>query len=686
MERKGSSRQLAAILFTDIVGYTSMMQRDEAAALAAVRRHHDVLESNIPAYEGQIYQYYGDGSLSIFNSATHAVQCAYEIQKQLLQEPVVHVRMGIHIGEIYKEGGKIFGDGVNIASRIESIGQGGAVLFSRDVYEKVRNHTSFQIKSIGSFEFKNVDDPVEVFALWNTEIVQPDVQTIEGKLKQQSKKIKRPVLFTSIAAVLILMASMVYFFKNGIGPSNGDSWEEEKSVAVLPFKNYSDSDEDFLSTGIAEDILTQLAQIKDLRVISQASSLRYKDSNKGLMTIAKELGVTSLLDGSVQKHEDNLRVSVSLIRASDESIIWRESFDGRISDILNVQRNVARRVSEKLKVSLSPEVKLRLEDKVNVDPEAYVNYQKGQELLKRSSGSLEDMNQARKYFEMSIREDSNFSQAWVGLADAWIESIFWHRLPDDDALPQAKIAAEKAMKLDPHNGEGYGVLGAVNLLERDIIEAERNLTRSIELNPNYSFAYERLAWVSMFRNNVRRSFELYDKVISLDPLSTRLKGSMGSFYYFTGHYDEGINKMKEFLRLDPTDNFILWSLAYLYAGSGEYQKAIETLQKRSLGTHTNWIYAYCYAQLGQRENARKILDYHLERIKTGHVPDFMMATIYFSLEDIEKGLDHLEKSIQGEGENWFILGFETDPMLAPGRKHPRFKKILEELNAMYAEL
>src|SRR5687768_4536928 len=179
-ERKELSRQLAAILFTDIVGYTSMMQRDENLALASVRRHHQVLEKTIPAHEGEIYQYYGDGSLSIFHSATQAVQCAFEIQKQMLEEPVVYVRTGIHIGEIYTEGGKIFGDGVNVASRIESICQGGAVLFSRDVYEKVRNYKSFQIKSIGTFEFKNVDDPIEVFALWNPEIVRPDIKSIQG--------------------------------------------------------------------------------------------------------------------------------------------------------------------------------------------------------------------------------------------------------------------------------------------------------------------------------------------------------------------------------------------------------------------------------------------------------------------------------------------------------------------------
>lgn len=684
IERKDASRHLAAILFTDIVGYTMMMQRDEQQALASVRKHHDILENVIPAYDGEIYQYYGDGSLSIFSSATQAVQCALELQKRMLAEPRVLLRTGIHIGEIYTENGKIFGDGVNVASRIESIGQGGTVLFSRDVYEKIRNHNAFQIKLLGQFEFKNVDDPVSVYALTNPEIITPDGKITEGKLKPQKKKSSR-VMMLGLPAVIIALILMFNLFgnKNGLQADAGAS-DVKKSVAVLPFKNYSgNTEEDFLSTGIAVDILTQLAQIKDLRVISQTSSLKYKDSDKDLMKIAQELGVSNLLDGTVQRYDDNLRVSVHLIDARDESIIWSQSFDGRFSDVLNVQRNVALTVSEKLKISLSPGIKTRLEDRVNVDPEAYVNYQKGQELLARSSGTLAELEQARGYFEKSIEEDSLFALAWVGLADAWIESIFWHRIADTTALPRGRAAAEKAMSLDPGNGLGYGVMGAINLLEKNLELAEKNLNYSIELHPNYSFAYERLAWLALFRDEEEKGFALYDKVIQLDPLSTRLKGSVGSAYYLMGKYTEGIDRMKKFLELDPDDDFILWSLAYCYAGNKEYQKAIETLQKRSIGTNTNWVYAYCYAKLGMMDKAREILDYHIERKKTGHVPDFMMAVQYAALGEKETALDYLEKSVNVTGENWFIIGYTNDPMLASLRPDPRFVNIENQLKNLY---
>ncbi|HZV43767.1 MAG TPA: adenylate/guanylate cyclase domain-containing protein, partial [Saprospiraceae bacterium] len=360
MEHK-SGRHLAAILFTDIVGYTAMMQRDESLALASVHRHQEVLESLVPLHEGEVYQYYGDGSLNIFHSAIQAVKAAMEIQKELLKEPAVPLRIGIHIGEMYTEHGKIFGDGVNIASRIESIGQGGTVLFSRDVYEKIRNHGIFQATSIGKFEFKNVEDPVEVFALTNPELRSFDLKKVEGKLKElvPKKKSRLPYVLAGMIPVLI---ALYFIFIGNPGPGgNAASLPIKQSIAVLPFINLSEGkEEDFLSTGIAEDILTQLAQIHDLKVISRTSTMQYKGSDKPIKTIAKELKVTSILEGSIRKYDNNLRVSVQLTNGTNESLIWAADFDREIEDVLNVQRDVALAVSNNLKIALSPHLKDRL--------------------------------------------------------------------------------------------------------------------------------------------------------------------------------------------------------------------------------------------------------------------------------------------------------------------------------------
>ncbi|HEX5112268.1 MAG TPA: tetratricopeptide repeat protein [Saprospiraceae bacterium] len=680
MEHKESGRHLAAILFTDIVGYTAMMQRDEALALSAVRRHQEVLERLVPLHEGEVYQYYGDGSLNIFHSAIQAVKAALEIQKELLMDPPVLLKIGVHIGEIYTENGKIFGDGVNIASRIESIGQGGTVLLSRDVYEKVRNHGLFQLASVGKFEFKNVDEPVEVFALTNSGLRELDRKNIEGKLKELAPKQKSKITYALIGLIPILAFLYMFFIRHQISNDEAKGLPVNQSIAVLPFQNLSDGkEEDFLSTGIAEDILTQLAQIHDLKVISRTSTMQYKDSDKPIKIIAKELKVTSILEGSVRKYENNLRVSVQLTNAANESLIWAADFDRQIEDVLNVQRDVALAVSNNLKIALSPQLKNRLQNKVNVNPEAYINYQKGEEILHRSSGTREDMDKALAYFELSVQQDSNFAQAWIGMSEAYTEFIFWHRLSPASALPKAKAAAERALSIDPQLGDGYGALGTIEFIEHRYEDSEKNLRKAIEYNPNYPYAYENLGWIMVYRKRFEDALAYFNRCVELDPMSTRFKGSIGNAYAVAGRYEEGITVLQDFLKDDPKDNYLLWTLGFLYAGKGDCDKAIEILNQRTIGTKTNWVLTYCYAKTGQRDKAEEILNNNIEKSKTEMIPDFMMAVQYCALGQYDKALDHLEKVRENKAESFFEVGLEKDPFLVPLHDHPRYKKLVMEI-------
>jgi len=680
MEHKESGRHLAAILFTDIVGYTAMMQRDEAMALAAVRRHQEVLERLVPVHEGEVYQYYGDGSLNIFHSAIQAVKAALEIQKELLQDPPVLLKIGIHIGEMYTENGKIFGDGVNIASRIESIGQGGTVLLSRDVFDKIRNHGAFELMSVGKFEFKNVEEPVEVFALTNSGLKSLDLKNIEGKLKELSPKKKSKLPYILAGLLPILIALYIIFFGGKAAGKEDTILPVKQSIAVLPFENLSEGkEEDFLSTGIAADILTQLAQIHDLKVISRTSTIQYRGSDKPIKTIAKELNVTSILEGSVRKYANNLRVSVQLTNGMNESLIWAADFDRQFEDVLNLQRDVALAVSNNLKVALSPQLKDRLQNKINVNPEAYINYQKGEEILHRSSGTKEDMDNALMYFEKSVQQDSSFAQAWIGMSEAYTEAVFWHRISPLEALPKAKFAAQRALFLDPELGDGYGALGAIAFIEHQFTESEKNLRKAIEYNPNYPYAYEHLGWIMLYKKDLDESLRYLNQGVELDPLSTRFKGSVGNAYALAGKYDKGIAAMLEFLKSDPKDNYLLWTLGYLYARKGEINKAIDILNQRSIGTKTNWVLTYCYAKTGQREKAEEILKNNIEKSKTENVPDFMMAVQYCALGDYEKSLDRLEKVNANKAESFFEIGMESDPFLAPLWNMPRFKKIVADM-------
>ncbi|HJW29717.1 MAG TPA: adenylate/guanylate cyclase domain-containing protein, partial [Saprospiraceae bacterium] len=692
IEHKESGRHLAAILFTDITGYTAMMQRDESLALASVRRHQEVLEREVPKHEGEIYQYYGDGSLSIFHSATQAVKCALEVQKALLQEPQVMLRIGLHIGEIYTEGGKIFGDAVNIASRIESIGQGGTVLFSRDVYEKIRNHGIFQAKSVGRFEFKNVEDPIEVFALTNAEILAYDIHHIEGKLKEEVRK-KPSRLPYVLGALLLLIVAGGFFLRSTLGKESTDL-PTKQSIAVLPFDNLSEGkEEDFLGTGIAEDILTQLAQIPDLKVISRSSSMRfkgYKQAGETLKSIAHDLKVTSILEGSIRKYNNDLRISVQLTNGQNENVIWADEFNRKFEDVLNVQRDVALAVSNKLKISLTPQLKNRLEDKTNVNPDAYINYRKGRDQLLRTSGTREELENALQYFEKSISIDSNFAPAWVGLSDAKNEEIFWHRASTDSVLNDARSAALHALQLDPHLGDAYGALGAVQYVEHNYKSAENNLRLALRYSPSYTLAYERLSWILMAKGQIDSALMLLDYAIGLDPFSTRLQGSFGNSMGLVGRYDEGIKRMNDYLKVSPQDNYLLWTLGFLYTRKGDYAKAIEYLTKRTIGLKTNWILGYCYAKTGQRDKAEEILNNNFEKKKKEPVPDFMIAVQLIGLGRDREAMDFLARGIDYQGELFFILALANDPFFETLHKYPEFnayvKKLGDEFKRSYQEV
>ena len=678
MEHRESGRHLAAILFTDIVGYTAMMQRDEALALASVRRHHEVLEKQVPAHEGEIYQYYGDGSLNIFHSTIQAVKAAYEIQKELLKEPMVPLRIGIHIGEMYTEEGKIFGDGVNIASRIESIGQAGTVLFSKDVFEKVRNYKDFQIQKVGKFEFKNVEEPVDVYGLSNPEIRAIDRKTIEGKLKEGDKR-KRSKWPLAFVAVLLLAIFYFGFIHSNANTSPQAAYDVKQSIAVLPFTNFSEGkEEDFLSLGIAEDILSQLARIPGLKVISRSSSMRFKDSNESISEIARDLKVNNILNGSIRKYDDMLRVSVRLTSGKDENVIWADDFDRKFEDVLNLQRDIALMVSEKLQVALTPQVEHRFKEKVFVDPEAYINYQKGQDILLRSSGTRDDIENALSFFDRSIAIDSNFAKAWVGVSDALSEGVFWHRMDSEFAMVRAREAANRALKIDSLLGEAYGALGSIEYIDRNFILSEKHLRKAIELSPSSPWAYERLGWIMIIRRKVDDAITMFEKAIELDPLSTRFMGSIGNALGVLNQIERGIEQTGKYLAKHPNDNYLLWTMGFLEARRGNYEKAITYLNQRTIGTKTNWILGYAYAKSGQREKAEEILNNNLEKKKTDIVPDFMIAVQYCGLNNSQKTLEYLSPGYYSKGESFFLIDLENDPFFECVRETPEFKNIAEK--------
>ena len=352
-------RHLAAILFTDIVGYTAMMQQDEQNAVTITKRYASVLKQLVPSHGGEILNDYGDGCLCSFPSATEAVRCAIQIQKQLRDAPKVPLRIGLHIGEVLLEDGKIFGDGVNVASRIQSLAQGNSILFSKEIFDKIRNQPDFKSVSLGKFEFKNVDEPMEVFALANEELVIPKREELSGKLKEVQKGSSRKKWIVA-SSVLVVLAVAAFFISGKWKNKNGFKGKD-RSVVILPFDNYTNSPEEasFID-GITEEITTQLAKIADIKVIGRTSAVFFKNSKKPLDQIAETLGVSAYLEGSVQREGNTVRITAQLIDANTQEHIWADRYDRDLKDIFSMQSEVAQEIARQLHAKLTDAEKGRI--------------------------------------------------------------------------------------------------------------------------------------------------------------------------------------------------------------------------------------------------------------------------------------------------------------------------------------
>ena len=342
-------RHLAAILFSDIVGYSGMMQQDEVRAMNLVNHYLAVLKSSVCAHSGKILNDYGDGNLCTFPSAFEALKCAMELQAKLREEPAVPLRIGLHIGEIFLQNRKVFGDGVNIASRIQSLAIGNSILISSAFHNNIKNQSEFKTVSIGQFHFKNIDEPMEVFALTNDGLDVPKKSEMRGKLKQQRNSFfQKPILTPAAFILVIFLAFLVYRqFTNKTGAENTN-----KSIAVMAFTDMSSKhDQEYLGDGIAQEILDKLSKFQDLKVTARSSSFSFKGKNEDIRQIGNKLNAGHILTGTVRKEDNQIRVSVELINAATGILIFSEQYDYEPKNILALESDIAVAVAGKIKTT-----------------------------------------------------------------------------------------------------------------------------------------------------------------------------------------------------------------------------------------------------------------------------------------------------------------------------------------------
>ena len=644
-----SSRQLAAIMFTDIVGYTSLMGIDEDRAFDILNKNRQIQKPLIKQFNGNWVKELGDGVLASFTNVSDAVTCAIRIQQNCLDVPDLKLRIGIHLGEVVFENNDVFGDGVNIASRIQALAPVGAIWISEAVHSNVINKREITSRFIKEQTLKNVSEAVRIYEV---EINDVGVNKQPQSHSSAHQNIPSPKI-------------------------------PGKSIAVLPFLNMSnDPEQEYFSEGMAEEILNSLAHLQDLKVAGRTSSFQFKGQNLDLREIGEKLGVSNVLEGSVRKQGNKLRVTAQLIKVEDGFHLWSERYDREMDDIFAIQDEIAFAITEKLKITLLQNDREKIKKNYTSSTEAYELFLKGRFHMNRRGTSILNGIQC---FQQAIEIDPGFALAYSGYADALALSTSWALVHPRLVIDKVKEAASQAIRLAPNLSEPYCSLGFYyTFLERNWKEAKKNFLYSLELNPKYTQAHywyglDYLCWVEgQYEEAEKHGL----KTIKLEPLSSICHASYSLILHTAGKFDEALVMSKVAIDLDANSFVGHLSEGLAYMGLQQFQKAIVSLEKiikLSKGHQfclNAVIWAYC--RVNNFEKADLLFKQLLERSSKEYVSSTLLGLSSGYMNNLDAAFIYFEKAY--EDCESLLVSLKNESWTPPNIKNdPRFQNLLDKI-------
>jgi len=457
--------------------------------------------------------------------------------------------------------------------------------------------------------------------------------------------------------------------------------ESKPSIAVLPFRDMSSQrDQEYFCEGIAEELINALVKLRGLRVAARTSAFQFKDRDIDIQKIGEQLKVKTVLEGSIRKSGNRLRITAQLINVEDGFHIWSEKYDRDLDDIFAIQDEISLAIVDKLKVRLLGKERSALIKRHTDDHEAHSLYLQGLYFWNRR---LEGgMKKAMEHFHRAIEKDPGYALAYVGVADTYNISGLFSYLPPKETFPKAKEAARKALEIDATLGEAHASLGFANtFFDWDWPAAEKEFKRAIELNPNYAMAHEWYALYLMVRERFDESIEEAERALELDPLSLIIKCVVGIAYHFARRYDESIAHHRKTLEMDP---YFLLASTYIslpYVECGMYDEAIEVMKRvESLAAENAFTlgwFGMVYGMAGRKEEAFEILDKLDELAKERYSSPLHYANIFFGLGEIDKTIEYLEKAYVEKSPMLILV--KVSPWVDPLRSDPRFKSLLKKI-------
>lgn len=642
-------RRQAAVVFNDISGYTSLMQSNEEKAILIRQRHKEVVDRLTQQHKGTIIQYYGDGTLSIFDHSVDAVECALSMQLEFKNPPEIPLRIGINAGDILLGPDGIYGDSVNIASRIERMSLPGSVLISSRVFEEIKNHERIRTKDLGQFELKNVRSPVNIHAVINEGICVPDPEDLSGKLGYK-----------------------------------------EKSIMVLPFYNLSkDPENELFTDGITEQIIYTLSEIEGLRVTSRTSSFIFKDKQVNLRQLHQDLGLDNVLEGSVRREGKKVRITAQLINATDDFQLWSETYTRELCDVFQLQDEIASMISNKLKAgfqqSYNKRVAIPNEESTN-GSDVYEHYHKGRyEWKQMHQGYIDRSIQS---FRKAVDADHDFYPAWAALAKAYAYKGLYNLMMASEAEKSCMECLMQTQRLEPDNTKTQIAWALYHLFFTwNLKEVSRYLDQASKNKDQENFTvYNSVLHVSslyqMVKNNPSQAITLLRKAFKLDPLNLSIQMDLANAFLFNGENKKALDAVNNIIRIRPDFLAAFEKKGWILYAMGQQREAIESFSYYK--THSTYPLAglaglsYVYARTLQSEHAAELKDLMMEIAEDLPTPVYMdLAIAHLGAQEYPEMFQQLRLAY--EARMPAIISVNANPLWDEAKRFNEYQELKSKI-------
>jgi len=579
-------RKLTAILSADVKGYSRLMGEDEKGTVRTLNEYKEVMTGLIQHHHGRVVDSTGDNLMAEFASVVDSVECSVEIQKELKTRNAelpenrrMEFRIGINLGDVIEEEERIYGDGVNIAARIESLSEAGSICISGTAFDQVKNKLNLGYKYLGEQTVKNILEPVRAYRV----LMEPEeAGKVIGEKKVKPRQWQRVAFSLGVILIVIVAAAVAYFNLRPSAPRVEVASKEKMafplpdkpSIAVLPFVNMSeDPKQDFFADGMTEEIITALSKGPNLFVIARNSTFTYKGKAVKVKQVSEELGVRYVLEGSVQRSADRIRVTAQLIDALTGHHLWAERYDRDLKDIFALQDEITMKIITALQVKLTSGEMIHVLGKGAKNIDAFTKYLQAVDLWTRLT--KETNAQAKKLLEEAIALDPEYPGPYIGLAKTYGMDVFLGTTESpDQSLARAFEFAQKAISLDNTNGAAYSVLSWLYATKRQYEKAIAESERAVSLNPNSAESYMRLGVVLAYAGRAEEGIPYMQNALRLNPFpSCNYFNNLATIYRESGHYEKAIEASKKTLQCEPNTQMPYITLAISYIRLGREEEA-----------------------------------------------------------------------------------------------------------------